>query len=248
MGWRVWLELGRHDIRMRYKRTLLGPLWISLSMAATFTAMSMLYSALLKTDIHSFLPYLGAGMVLWGLASSTVNEAPQIFLNSRHIITSMQMPLTVHVIRCVVRNTIIFFHNLVIYVVVALALGVRPMPATLFVFVGIPIFLMSAYFIALIVAIVGARFRDIAPVVGTVTQFLFFLTPIIWSPEHIPDGKKYWVTANPFHHLIEIVRAPLLGTVPPVQSLVIATAFTAILAVVSFLVFRSLRRRIIYWL
>jgi lipopolysaccharide transport system permease protein len=247
-NWRVWLALGLHDIKMRYKRTILGPVWISLSMMMTFVAIGLLYSALLKSDIRSFMPYLGAGMVLWGLASTAVGEASQVFLNSRHIITSLQLPLTIHVIRCVLRNSIVFSHNVVMFIVVSAVLGTTLSLNSLFLLISFPLFLLGLYLTCLIIAILGARFRDIGPAVGMLTQLFFFLTPIIWSPEHIPEGRKYWVTYNPIYHMIEIVRAPLLGEMPAAQSIIVSLLFVLVLTAVSYVLFINLRRRIAYWL
>jgi ABC-type polysaccharide/polyol phosphate export permease len=246
--WRTWAALGVHDVRMRYRRTVLGPLWISLSIGATFVSMGMLFSALFKTDVRTYLPYLGAGMILWSLATGVTGEAPGLFPANQHIIKTMRLPLSLHVARCVFRNAVIFLHHLAVFFVAALVAGLRPGWETLLIAASLPVFLLALYFVAVIIALLGARFRDIGPMIGMTTQFLFFLTPIIWSPEHIPDGRKYWVYANPVHHMIEIVRAPLLGTLPPGRTIAVALAFTALLGVTSVVCFILLRRRVVYWI
>ncbi len=248
MAWRVWLMLGFYDIRIRYKRTFLGPLWITIGTGVTFTLMAMVFSAVLKTDINQFLPYLGAGMIIWAFVSGVVNEAPQAFVQASHLIGSLRLPLTIHVLRCVCRNTLIFFHNIIVFVLICGQVGYWPTASTALILLTLPLFIIALYSGALILAILGARFRDIAQIVAVCLQLLFFLTPILWRVEDMPLGRKYWVTGSPLYHLIEIVRAPLLGKVPSIESLIVCGFFTLILLLGALLFFRAYRRKIVYWL
>ena len=248
LAWRIWLSLGLHDVKIRYRRTILGPLWITLGMVTMFVSMGMLFSALYKDDVRTLLPYLGVGLVLWTFGASTINEATLAFQSAQQLVRSLKSPLTIHVLRCVVRNGIIFLHNAAAVFIVSIALGMEPGLITLLVLVTLPLFLLALHFSSLILATLGARFRDIGPVVSMLLQMLFFLTPIIWSPANIPNGRKYWIIANPIYHLIECVRAPLLGKMPETISLVVATGMTIALAFASYMLYVRFRRRIPYWL
>ena len=247
-NWRVWLLLGLYDIQIRYKRTFLGPLWITIGTGATFTMMAMIFSAVLKTDINEFLPYLGAGMILWSLISGVVNDGPQVFVQARHLIDSMRMPMTTHVLRCVCRNVLIFAHNFLVFLVICAVVGLWPSVQTLYIFLTFPLFLLPLYFGALILSMLGARFRDISQMASVCLQMLFFMTPILWRVEDMPLGRKYWVTGSPLYHMIEIVRAPLLGYAPNPVSVLVTVAFSLVLMLVSLALFRVLRRKISYWL
>lgn len=248
LAWRLWMGLGLRDIRIRYQRTRLGPWWITLGTAATFTTLGMLFSAVLKNDVRVYLPYLAAGMVSWNLIAAMVGEAPRIFVDSRHIITSVRLPLVVHVLRCLVRNTIIFLHNCAAAIAALLLLGGSPTWAHLLLLVTLPIMLAALFSGALILGLLGARFRDLDPIIGIGVQMAFFMTPIIWHPSDIPLGRKWWVAANPLHHLVEIVRAPLLGAAPSATSLIVAGVTSATLVAAAYALFRLFRRRISYWL
>jgi ABC-type polysaccharide/polyol phosphate export permease len=247
-AWRLWLRLGVQAIRIRYRRTYLGPFWITLSMTATFVSMGMLFSAVLKNDVHIYLPYLAAGMVTWNAINSMATESPQIFVHSHHIIHSLRLPLPVYVLRTVVQNIIIFAHNCLAAIAAHLILGGTIGPAFLMVAVTLPILVWVMFSIGLILAILGARFRDLGPIVGVALQFLFFLTPIMWSPADIPQGRKWWVMANPFHHLLEIIRSPLLNKAPALISVEISLAFALVMGVIAYAAFCLFRRRIAYWL
>lgn len=248
LAWRIWLRLGLGDIRIRYKRTILGPLWITLSMTATFVAMGMLFSAVYKTDVHRYLPYLAAGMVAWSAVSAVAGEAPQIFVLAHNIISSLRLPLVVHVLRCVVRNGVVYLYNAGAALASYFVLGGEPHEAHLLLLVSLPLFFATLSSAGLILAIVGARFRDLGPIIAMGLQLLFFMTPILWTDDSLPNARKWWVTINPFYHLIEIVRAPMLGQMPSGLSMSVSVGCCVVLAAASFVLFGLFRRRIPYWL
>lgn len=248
LGWRYWLGLGVRDIRLRYQRTWLGPLWITLGTSATFVSMGMLFSAVFKNDVRVYLPYLAGGMVSWNLIQAMAADGPRIFVDAHHVISSLRLPLVVHVMRCLVRNAIVFFHNAVAVIAVHLALGGALAPASLLLLATLPIFFATLFSGGLVLAIVGARFRDLGPMVGIGMQLAFFMTPILWSPSDIPQASKWWITINPLHHLIEIVRAPLLGSEPNTTSVVFAIGTAVVSTLCAYGLFCLFRRRISYWL
>ncbi len=248
LAWRLWLELGLRDIRIRYKRTCLGPLWITVSMVGTFTVMGMLFSAVYKNDITLFLPYLAAGMVIWTFMGAVANEGSEMFVSAHHVIHSLRIPLVVHVLRAVVRHGFIFLHNFAAAMAAHLILGGSLGGDSLWLVLSLPLLFVLLSSGGLILAIIGARFRDLGPAIGMVVQLLFFMTPIMWSPADLPLGRKWWIFANPFYHLIEIIRSPMLGHAPTVLSWGVSVAITAVVALAAFCLFCLFRRRITYWL
>lgn len=248
LAWRIWLRLGLGDIRIRYKRTVLGPLWITLSMTATFIAVGMLFSAVYKNDVHHYLPYLACGMVIWALIGAIAAEGPTIFVNAHHIISSLRVPLVVHVLRCVVRNGIVFFYNSAAAAASYFVLGGEWHASQGLLLLTLPLFFTILFSAGLILAIVGARYRDLGPMLTVGLQLLFFMTPIMWTPGDLPDARKWWVAVNPFYHVIEIVRAPMLGEIPPPLSVWVSLVCLLLLAGTGYLLFCLFRRRISYWL
>jgi ABC-2 type transport system permease protein/lipopolysaccharide transport system permease protein len=93
----------------------------------------------------------------------------------------------------------------------------------------------------------SARFRDIPRIVASLAQIVFLITPIIWTPDAL-GPRAYLAYVNPFFHLIEIVRAPLLGLLPSAQTVVVTLAITAINLLATALFFIRYRSRIAYWI
>lgn len=248
-GWRsvhIWSALGWQDVLQRYRRSLLGPLWLTISTGVMVAIMGPLYGRLFGQDVSGYFAHLAIGFVYWQLISQAVNESCMAFIQSESYIKQVRLPLSIHVLRVVWKSLIVLFHNMV---VVALVLLWRPpplAPSLLLVPLGLLAFAFCAYLFGMMMAIVSARFRDIPLIVMNVMQAAFFLTPVLWRPEML--GRHQWaVDLNPFHHFIEIVRAPLLGT--PVS----AVSWAAVLGIAAFgtlaliAMLTRYRARVAYW-
>src|SRR5258708_94942 len=118
--------LGWQDVRQRYRRSAVGPFCLTISMGAMIGSIGVVFRHIFKTPMSGFLPFLAAGMILWGLVSSVINEGCTGFIAAEGIIKQLPIPLNVHILRLLWRNLIIFAHNLVIFPLVLLAVG-RPL-------------------------------------------------------------------------------------------------------------------------
>lgn len=243
----VWGALGWHDIRQRYRRSVLGPFWITLSTAILIVVLGFLYSTLLKQDIRQYLPYLAIGLIVWQYMASVMNEACDAFISSAYLIKQIRMPLTIHVCRVVWRNFIVLLHSLPIAILVLLAFGKWPNMKFLLLPLGLLILLMHGVWVVIAIGILCTRFRDFQPIINNFVSIAFFFTPIMWSPDILK--KRAWIADfNPIYHILEIVRAPILGRELKLESW-IWSIISLLLGF--FLAYRLLiryRDRVIYWL
>src|ERR1700682_1541938 len=106
----VWGVLGLHDIKQRYRRSTLGPFWLTISTGIMVGTMGVLYARLMSQDINEYLPYLAVGLVLWTFISSTTNELCLTFIGAENLVKQVKLPLTAHVTRVVWRNVLILAH------------------------------------------------------------------------------------------------------------------------------------------
>jgi len=244
----LWLLLGWQDIKQRYRRSILGPFWLTISTAVMVAALGLLYATILRTPLHEYLPYLATGLVLWMFISGTVSDGCQAFIACDGIIKQVRVPFLSHVLRVVWRNVIVLGHNLVIVlaVIVIFPHGAQPLAIALFV-PALILALVNACWMVLALGIISARFRDVPPIVMNAMQLFFFLTPIIWHSKDLP-GRQEFVYWNPLYHFVEILRAPLLGNVPAATTWLVVAAITLLGSSLTFLLFRRYRRRIAYWL
>ena len=115
-NWQIWLLLSWQDIRLRYRRSQLGPFWITISMAVTIYTMGFLYGHIFKMNLQEYFPYLTGGMLTWALISSLLNESTNTFIEAESYIKQIKLPYTTYIFRMTTRNVIIFLHNIVIII------------------------------------------------------------------------------------------------------------------------------------
>lgn len=245
--WRLWGRLGWNDILQRYRRSVLGPFWLTASQAVMVISLGLLYAELFKTDIHDFLPFLCIGLLIWGYISSFLNEAGTLFVGSESYIKQIKLPYTLYVYRSAWSKLIILAHNFVIYFGIMLYFQIWPGANALWALPGFALVTLNGALASLAVGMVSTRFRDIPQLVVSLTQIVFFITPIMWKPSLL-ENRTYIAFANPFYHLIEIVRAPLLGIAPATLSYVVVLVVTAINLAISGVLFIRFRARIAYWI
>ena len=247
MSYPLWMSLGWQDIKQRYRRSALGPFWITLSLGVTVVMMGFLYAKLFKQDIRLYLPYLATGMVIWSLISTIVNESAAVFIQAEGIIKQIPMPFGIHILRMIWRNVIIFFHNMVVVLVILVFFKINPSWNIVFFPVAILLIIINGYWVGILLGILGTRFRDIAQIVTSIVQILFFLTPVMWTASSV--GKKIWViNYNPLYHVFNIARNGLLGGRLPIQSWGIVLLMTVVGWVLAFRMLVRYRSRIAYWL
>jgi lipopolysaccharide transport system permease protein len=245
-SWRLWVRLGWNDILQRYRRSILGPFWLTASMAIMIVALGILYAGLFNTPIGDFLPFLCVGMLVWNLISSFLTEGGTLFTGSESYIKQIRLPYSVYVYRSTWSKVVTFFHNFIIYFAVLLYFQIWPGTAALLAIPGLIVIVVNGALASLSIGIISARFRDVPPLISSVVQIVFFVTPIFWKPEML-NGREYITDLNPFFHLLEIVRAPLLGSVPAAKSYFAVLLITLINIAITATFFSRFRSRISYW-
>lgn len=246
-SWRLWTMLAWNDIRQRYRRSVIGPFWITISMALFTVLLGVIYSRIFDLDIAFYLPYVAAGLVTWGFISSTMLESSSSFIEGAAIMRQMRLPLAVYVFRTVWRCLIVFAHTIVLIIPIEIWLHRTISPVILLFFPGLLLVLVNQVWLAFVIAIMSTRYRDVPPLIATAIQVAMFATPIMWPVSALGDAT-YIADVNPAYHLVEVVRAPLLGTAPSMLSYLYIIGMIVIgYALAALLLFRS-RKRLIYWL
>lgn len=248
-GWRLrrlWGTMGMQDIRQRYRRSKIGPFWLTISMGVMIGALGVLYGTLFKIDVAEFLPFVAAGFVIWGLLSGLMLDGTNSFIAAEGLIRQLSVPLSIHVFRDIWRNLLIFAHNIWIYIAVSLWFGAFPGPIALLALVGVAILAFNALWLGLLLGLLSARFRDIPQIIASIVQVTFFVTPIIWKPDMLP-GRSYVLELNPFYHFLDIIRGPLLGHYPSLFTWGVVVVMTGAGWAITLFVYAKYRWRIAYW-
>ncbi|MFB2567026.1 ABC transporter permease [Rhizobium sp. IMFF44] len=243
----IWLALGWHDIRQRYRRSIIGPFWFTLSTLIMVSVLGLLYSTLLKQNISDYLPYLGAGLVIWQFISGCINEGCNAFITAGYLIRQVRMPLTVHVCRVVWRNFVILLHSLPVLIVFLFLFGHYPTFGLLLLLPALVVVFLQGIWVSIVLGILCTRYRDVLPIIANLLQIVFFFTPIMWSKDLLRE-RGWLADFNPIYHVIEIARAPLVGKLPDLASWYWSGGLLIAGFLLAQVMMKRARGRVPYWL
>ncbi len=245
--WRLAFSLGWLDIKLRYRGSLLGPIWLTLSSGVMVASMGAIYSLLFHQHPRDYLPFLAVSLILWQAGIGALSgDACNSFLGAEQTIRSMRMPFTVQVLRTVVSNVIVLGHNVVVPLVVFAIFGAWPGFRALLSLPGFALWVLDGAAACYLLGCICARFRDVPPIVGSLMQVAYYITPVIWKPSQL-GARGWWLPLNPFDPLLEVVRTPLLGGTPGLLIWGAALGYSALFWTVSWSVFVRARPRIAFW-
>lgn len=251
----LWLSLGWQDIKQRYRRSVIGPFWITIATGVQATAIGILYAALLDMPLQEFLPYVTVGLIVWNLINASIIEGSEVFVANEGLIKQLPSALSVHIYRLVWRQILFFAHNLLIYVIMVIAFGVwRNLSwASLAAIPALGLIVLNALWVSIVFGIFATRYRDIAPILSSLTLLLFVLTPIMWTTQSLEaqggavrDRAKI-AELNPLFHYLDIVRAPMIGQPQELYHWYIVITITVVGWAVALLALRKYRARVPYW-
>ncbi len=207
----LWGHLGWQDIKQRYRRSVIGPFWITISQGVIALGLGLLYSQLFHMPTATFLPYISTGFIIWGFISGCLSEGMETFISNEGLIKQLPAPLSVYVLRTVWRQTLMLVHNLIVYVIVIAVFftslnhqyslntgncdgnfsGICHPGIGWYSLTAIPGFFLlalNAGWVTLLLGIISTRYRDIPQVINSIIQLLFYMTPIVWPIDQLMKG------------------------------------------------------------
>jgi ABC-type polysaccharide/polyol phosphate export permease len=245
----IALTLAYYDLKNRYRRSVVGPFWLTISMGVMIASIGIIFGQIFNTPMVDYLPFLAAGIILWAFITGTIIEGCTGFIDAEGIIKQLPIPLFVHILRVLWRNLLILAHNILILPIVLLVMGKGIGLEVLLAIPGLLLVALCLSWMALLLAMLCARYRDLAQIVASVLQVAFYLTPVIWMPSLLPGRMgAAFLQLNPFYHLLELIRAPLLRVVPSMTSLLAVLVMAVVGWIFTLLIYSRLRHRVAYWL
>jgi ABC-type polysaccharide/polyol phosphate export permease len=246
--WRLWLHQGYADLLRRYRRTLLGPLWHTLSLGIFIVATGVIWAAIMKVDLPRYMVFLSAGLVVWGLISSSVLEGASTLIAAQPLVLSMRIPYPMLAMGLIWRLFLVFLHQLPLCAAAALYFGNGALSAgTLMLIPATAVVCVSGVWMALLAGLLTLRFRDASAILGSLMHIAMFATPIFWSKDLLGPELAHLADWNPLFHLVEIMRAPILGETATMKSWLLALGWMAGGLLLTMWVYARVRNRIAYW-
>jgi ABC-type polysaccharide/polyol phosphate export permease len=241
-------SLAWHDVVSRYRGSILGPLWITLSMGLMVLGIGVLWGELFRVPLQEFMPFVALGIVFFGTVTTTINEGCETFVQAAGMLSQTSLPMFTFVWRTVFRNLINLGHHVVIVLGVLAYYGLWRTANYPVAALGLVLLVVNIGWISMMVAIISARFRDIPQIVQSITQAAAIMTPVFWLPDRIPERYRLILDLNPFYHLLEAVRAPLMGRSVDPHSYLFLAGMAVVGWLAAFGLFANTRRRIVHYL
>lgn len=223
-------ELVSRDIKVRYKRSVLGVAWTMLNPLLTMLAFTLVFSAILRQPIVHYPVYFLAGSIFWTFFSQATGHAASLTIDAMEIAKRIFVPRSVFVVAAVGVALVNLLFALVPLLLIILVTG-HPLHFTwLFLPVAILIGGLFTAGVGLLVFTMASRFTDVRDTYLVLLGPWFFVTPIVYDPSIVPPQYRVFVRYNPMTYLVDLFRAPLYnGWLPGPNTL----AFAALAAVVS---------------
>ena len=245
---RLSFFLGWQDVRLMYRRSVLGQFWITLSMAITFAAIGSVFGLIFNSPIVQYLPFLGCGLVFFNFLSSILNEGSTAFIAAEAFIRQLPIPPVIYFLRTVWKSFFVLLHNAVALVILLLIFPPGISLATLLVIPGVIIAGVAMSGLALAIAMLSTRYRDVPQIVSAIVGVLFYLTPIVWLPEALPQpARDVLLTWNTFTHLIQVMRDPVLNLYPDWQAWATALGLAIVFVLIGTAAYQWKRRQLAFW-
>lgn len=214
--------LVRLDLRMRYKRSVLGIGWSLLNPIAMTIVFTVAFANLMGQGAREYAPYLLCGMAVWGFMQQAAVAGSKALLSNEAYIRQSPLPFGLYPLRVVLGQAI---HSLIalgvaVVLIMLMQNSARPLGMLWAVLPGLGLLLVAAWAVATIVAFVNVYFHDTQHILEVGTQMLFFLTPIMYKRVQLDRQNLSWlVDLNPVHLFMTLIRDPLLSGVPPAMHL-----------------------------
>ena len=243
----VWLHGGWVDVVWRFRRTRLGPFWHTLGLAAFVIVMGVLWSRVLRQDPVAYFQYVSTGLITWSLIVTLANDGTAILINGQYTALAMRYPYTAFAFAHVWRSFLLFLHHVPLYIVIMVATLKNPGWVLLLVLPGLLLVLANGFWVGLLFGMIGLSRRDFGPAVASATQLLAFVTPIFWPRDMLGPNYAWASDFNPFFHIVNVVREPMLGRYPAAETWFWAVGTLLVGGSLTFWLFGRLRDRIVYW-
>ena len=243
-----WI-LAWYDVKLKYRRTKLGPLWLTLTLILDSIVLSIIFSKLFRENFFDYFPYVFSGRIAWNLIAGIIKDAAVVIFASKDYMVNNALPASIFLNKICIKNAIIFAHACIFAFIFAaishdgftiIYILLLPFSTLLCLLVLLPY--------ALILSIFAARFRDISILVPYFLQIIFYVTPIMWKVKFLPEHWQFIVYYNPLSSMVEVIRSSILGGLPHAKSIEVLMVSGVIGWALGLSLYSATKNKLCYWM
>lgn len=244
----IWLAFAWDEMQARYRRSVLGILWIIISYGIFVVGIAAFFGGFAEMGLASFTLYVALGYAVFQFLVGNVVDGCQVFASSAIWIKSTSLPYSVYVYKSIFRALFPFGLQMVIVGAVMVFLQIPLTWKALMVFPALAAFLATATALQYLLGLIAARFRDVTHLIDSITRILIFMTPVLWVREERSGLTALVADLNPLTHYVEIFRAPIMGVDARPLSWLVVVGVTLGLWLVAAGAMARMRRRLPFWI
>lgn len=248
-GWArrsLWVDMAFRDFNNKYRGAGFGAFWLTLTTAMSATGLALLYGHMFGRSIAQHLPYVSCAILTWGLITGFATNGSAVFVGNAHSFKEFPLPFTLFAFRLACTQVITFAYRAIVLAAVLIIFSVPLTMVSLFAFVGFLLLIWTGFWMTLALGVINARYRDFGQLVGAFMTLAFFFTPIFWIPERLGEYAVY-VNLNPFYHMIQVIRGPILGHDDLLLHFSVVGGFALLAPAIGGVAYGRLSHRLPYW-
>jgi len=236
------------DLRVRYRRSILGFVWTMLQPLMTLVVLTVVFSALFRFDILNYPVYAVAGILFWNFFSQSIIASMNSLKSSAPLLQKLPLPMELFPLATVLSGIVNFVFAWIPMLIIMLATGHPIRPALLFVPVATLIAAVFTYGIGLILSPLAVFFTDVVELVGVILTMLMYMTPIFYPLSIVPARFMWVIRYNPVRSVLEVFRDPIYyGKLPPLSHLSLSVVIAIAALALGMLVFRKTSSQIPFY-
>lgn len=242
-------ELVARDLKVKYRRSLLGYFWSLLNPLLMMCIMSYIFSEIFKSDVPNFPLYLICGQTLWAFFNESTAMAMNSVVANGALIKKVYIPKFIFPISRVLSSFVTMSFSLVAILIVMLVTRAVIYPTILLFWVPLVFLFLFCCGVGLILAALATYFRDVTHLWGVATMAWMYATPIFYDPAILPENVRQTLSFNPMYHYLTIFRQLIVyGQMPSASSWLICIVASVGVMLIGLLVFRKLQRNFILYI
>lgn len=197
------------ELKVKYKGTFLGFFWSLLNPILTMTVTSIVFSSIMRFELKDFVIFVFSGLLPWGFIAMSLDSSVNSIINAEGFMKKVYLPKLIFPIASVCSNFVNMFFSMISLLIILIIMGAKISISFIFLPVSFLIIFVGVLGISLILSTLSVFFRDIRHLIGVITSTFFYLTPIIYPKDYIPEPFAKLINLNPFSYYIDLFRMPI---------------------------------------
>lgn len=238
------IALTQKELKVRYKRSFLGYLWAITNPLALALVFFIAFKIVMKIQIENYTLFLISGLFPWQWFSNSVNSSPIVLVGNAPLIKKVNFPSESLIVATVLNDMLHFILSIPVIIIFVFFYGIKP---NLLWLIGIPFLLIIQFVItfgfAIAISAINLFFRDIERIVSIFTALLFYITPIIYSEDMVPEKYKALILYNPLSVLMLGWRNLFMHGILDVKAITLSFIYSLAVLAAGYFIFRRLRWR-----